>query len=86
MESESHSPVFEETTTLLAGGGLITMVLFPFAVPLLLLTALAALPLVLGALVGGLVAAPFLLVRRLLRGRKGVPRIARSFGLCRRLT
>lgn len=52
-------------------GGLISMVLFPFAIPIIALTAVAALPLLVLALAGGLVAAvlalPVLAARALLR-------------------
>src|SRR5215211_6741300 len=53
------------------GGGVVTMALFPLALPIILLTAVAAIPLVLLALaaglVGAVVAAPILLLRRLRR-------------------
>jgi hypothetical protein len=53
------------------GGGIITMALFPLALPILLLTAGAVIPLVLlglaVALVVGVVAGPLLLLRRVRR-------------------
>ena len=62
----------------LVGGGLITLALFPLAIPILVLTAIAVLPFLLvplaGALVAGLVAVPVLLVRRLVRSVKRPPR------------
>jgi hypothetical protein len=55
----------------LVGGGIVTMALFPLALPILALTAVALLPLVLiglaAGLVGAILAAPILLVRRLAR-------------------
>lgn len=48
-----------------AGLGILTMTLFPLAVPLLALTAAALIPLLLIPLILGLIAAPFLLLRRL---------------------
>jgi VIT1/CCC1 family predicted Fe2+/Mn2+ transporter len=50
-----------------AGLGIITVALFPLAVPLIALTALAALPLLLLALVAALLALPFLAIRGLVR-------------------
>lgn len=64
-----------EAATWAAGGGILTMALFPFALPLILLTAAALIPLLLLGLVVGVVAAvaaaPVLLARRLLRARRG---------------
>jgi hypothetical protein len=59
MKTEAHSlaDVAEAGTPLVAGFGLITVIAAPFAVPILLLLALLALPLLPFALVGGLVAA-----------------------------
>ena len=56
-----------ELTAWAAGLGIITVALFPLALPLIALTALAALPLVLLALVGALLALPFLAIRGLVR-------------------
>ena len=58
------------------GLGMVTMVLFPLSIPILILTAIAvlplALPLVALALVAAVVAAPVMLVRRLVaRSRAG---------------
>ena len=44
-----------------AGIGVVTLALFPLAIPILALTVVALIPLLLIALVGGLIAAPFLL-------------------------
>ncbi len=60
------------TLGLAAGVGILTMALFPLAIPLLALTAVALVPLLLIPLAGGLIAAPFLLLRRLFR-RAAVP-------------
>jgi hypothetical protein len=63
--------IADEMSGWLVGGGLITMVLFPLALPLIVLTVVATIPLVLVALAGALavavVAAPVLLVRGLAR-------------------
>jgi|SRR5215216_3809861 len=61
----------EEASAWAVGGGILTMALFPLALPIILLTAAAALPLfliplALGLLVAGL-ALPILLVRGLWR-------------------
>ena len=61
----------EEVAAWAVGGGILTMILFPLALPLILLTAAAAIPLLLVAVALGLVAAvvavPIALVRRLRR-------------------
>ena len=49
------------------GLGIVTMALFPLAIPLLALTAVALVPLLMIPLIGGLIAGPFLLLRWLLR-------------------
>jgi hypothetical protein len=59
--------LIDGTLGLLVGGGIVTMALFPLAIPLLALTAVALIPLLLIPLAAGLVAAPFLLLRRLFR-------------------
>jgi membrane protein implicated in regulation of membrane protease activity len=69
------------TSGVLVGAGIVTMALFPLAIPILGLTAIALLPLALPALALGLVAmllaAPILLARRLRRRRSHrVPRPA----------
>jgi hypothetical protein len=78
--THSSSDVFEGVSAVLVGGGAVTLALFPLALPIIALTVIAAIPLVLVALAAGLVAAavaaPILLVRRLLRelGSSGLPR------------
>jgi hypothetical protein len=67
----SYAEVVDEVSPLLVGGGILTVALFPLAIPLIALTVVASIPLVLVALPVGLivaaVAAPILLLRRLLR-------------------
>jgi hypothetical protein len=67
----TRAELAEEASAWAVGGGIITMALFPPAVPIILLTAAAAIPLLLVALAVGLVvalvAAPILLLRRLRR-------------------
>jgi membrane protein implicated in regulation of membrane protease activity len=61
----------EEASAWAVGGGIITMALFPLALPIILLTAATVIPLLLVALALGLVAAvvaaPILLLRRVVR-------------------
>jgi hypothetical protein len=66
----SWTEILEGTSAVLVGGGIVTMALFPLAVPLIALTAVAAIPLVLLALATGVLVAalPILLVRSLGRG------------------
>lgn len=69
----SAEEIFDEIGAFLVGGGLITMVLFPLAVPIILLVIIPLIPIVLvAALAGGIVAAPWLLFRlaRSLVGRR----------------
>jgi hypothetical protein len=72
--THSKVEIAEEISKWTVGGGIVTLALFPLAVPLLVLTAVAALPLVLiplaGALAAGVVAVPVLLVLAL--GRRAV--------------
>jgi hypothetical protein len=67
----STADLVDNTLGLAAGLGIVTMALFPLAIPLLALTAVALIPLliplVLIPLIGGLIAAPLLLLRRLFR-------------------
>jgi hypothetical protein len=66
----STDPV-ETASTFLAGGGIVTMALFPLALPMLALLALAAIPLLLigavAALIAAVLAAPVIAARRLRR-------------------
>lgn len=70
--------VVEEASAWALGGGVLTFALFPFALPILLLTVAFVLPFALAglaiALVLSVVAAPILLVRRLWSARdRGAP-------------
>ena len=61
----STADVVDGTIPVAAGLGILTVSLFPFAIPLVALTAIALIPLLLIGLVVGLIAAPILLLRRL---------------------
>jgi hypothetical protein len=71
------SEVIEEVSAWALGGGVLTFGLFPFALPILLLTVAFVLPFVLAGLaivlVLAVVAAPILLVRRLRSAWNGRP-------------
>lgn len=60
-----------EIVALLAGGGILTMLLFPFAVPLLVLTAAAAAVLALPLVPVALVVGPYLAIRSIWRHLPG---------------
>jgi hypothetical protein len=57
----------EAVTTWLVGGGIITLAVFPLALPLIILTLVAVLPLLVVPLLLGFLALPILIVRRLVR-------------------
>jgi hypothetical protein len=84
MGTGTATDLAKELNDWLVGGGIITMALFPLAIPLLALTAVAVIPLLVIPLVGGLVAAlvavPVLLVRGLAR------RVLRAFRALRKGT
>jgi hypothetical protein len=67
----SSTEILEGASTVLVGGGIVTMALFPLALPLIILTAAAAVPLVLLAVASGVLVAaaalPILLVRSVVR-------------------
>jgi hypothetical protein len=75
MASSSPNPstgdLVDGTLAEAAGVGIVTLALFPLAIPSLALTAVALLPLLIPPLLiplaGGLMATPFLLLRRLPR-------------------
>jgi hypothetical protein len=71
--SNSNTEVIDEVSKWTVGLGTLILALAPLSLPFLILTAAALLPLVLPVLALGLVAAvvaaPILLVRRLLAGR-----------------
>ena len=71
----SPGEAFDEVSGWLAAGGILTMAFFPFAFPLIALTAAALLPLLVLPLVGAVVVLPILLVRRVFRWlRSGIIR------------
>jgi hypothetical protein len=80
----SSAEVANELSTWAVGGGILIFALFPLALPIIALTAVAliplAIPLVVLALVGGLVAVPVLAWRRLWRrsGRRSPARRPRA--------
>jgi hypothetical protein len=67
VETSSAADVVDGTLAAATGLGILTTVLFPLAIPVIALTAVALIPLLLIPLAVGIVAAPFLLVRRLFR-------------------
>jgi hypothetical protein len=70
----SYPELADELSAWLAGGGIVTMALFPLALPIIALTAVAAIPLLLvplaAALVAGLIVVPLRLARRASRARR----------------
>jgi hypothetical protein len=72
--SRSDTEVLDEAATWLVGGGILTVALFPLALPLLLLTFAGLLPFLvpplLVALVIGTLAVPILVARRI--GRRAL--------------
>lgn len=72
-KATEHSPteVLDTASEFLVGGGILTMALFPLAIPVVALLIVAALPLLavgaVVAVVGAVVAAPVILVRALSR-------------------
>jgi hypothetical protein len=87
MNANTRAEVIDEASKWNVGAGVVIMALFPLALPLLVLTVVATIPLVLIALAGALVvaaaAAPVLLVwslgRRAMRALRS-PRTAPSGG------
>jgi membrane protein implicated in regulation of membrane protease activity len=69
-DRESFLELFEEVANWLTGFGMITFAIFPFAVPLIALTALLAIPVVIGGLLVAVLTAPVLLVGRVARARR----------------
>jgi len=75
MASSSPNPstadLLDGTLAVAAGVGIVTLALFPLAIPILALTAVALIPLLIPLLLillaAGLIAAPFLLLRVLFR-------------------
>jgi hypothetical protein len=63
-QSQSGLELVSELSDLAAGAGILIFALAPFSLPALALTAVAAVALLVPALVGLVLAAPFLLARR----------------------
>ena len=67
----SSAEVIDTVSGFLVGGGILTMALFPLAIPIVVLLIVAALPLLAAgavlALIGAVVAAPIVLIRGLSR-------------------
>jgi hypothetical protein len=82
MSNSSWSEIMDEASNWIVGGGIVTMALFPLALPVLALTVAAAIPLVLlglaAALAGAVVLTPILLVRALARRAIGALRPVRT--------
>jgi membrane protein implicated in regulation of membrane protease activity len=78
MNAESQAmkraEVVDEVSKWGVGAGIVTVALFPLSIPILVLTAVALLPLLVPVLalglIAGIVAAPVMLVRRLVRRRR----------------
>jgi membrane protein implicated in regulation of membrane protease activity len=74
MNSNSSTDVIAELSTWTVGGGILLTALAPLSLPILMLTAVAVIPLVAPVLAVvlavALVAAPILLARRLVRSLK----------------
>ena len=72
--TSSRDSAMQTLTGVLAattGGGVVTFALFPFVLPIVILTVVAALPLLVLALAMSILIAPVLLVRRMWRRRGG---------------
>jgi hypothetical protein len=86
MDSNTRGEVVDEASKWLVGGGILTMSLAPFALPGIALLLIAALPLVVLGLAGGLLAAvviaPIVLVRALVRRIRGWQRPEREPVIC----
>jgi hypothetical protein len=80
----ARAEVADEVSKWTVGLGTIVVALFPLSIPILLLTAVALLPLVLPVIAVGLVVAivalPVLLVRRLVRVVRGSTRVPTARG------
>ena len=82
MNDTSRGQIVDEASNWIVGGGIVTMALFPLALPGIILAVAAAIPLVAVALaialVAGAVVAPVWLVRRLARKMIGLARGERT--------
>jgi hypothetical protein len=78
MNTSTSAEVIDEVSKWGVGGGILTIALFPLALPIIALTAIALLPFLLVPLAAGLVAAivvvPVLVARGLWRRATGAPR------------
>ncbi len=72
--THSSLEMVDEASTWLVGGGMVTLAIFPLALPAIVLLAIAALPLLLVAAVGALVAGMVVVPLRLVRRALGAPR------------
>ena len=69
-DRDAYIELLDEVWNWVVGLGLISLTIFPLALPLVALTAILAIPVLLGSLLVAVIAAPVLLVRRALqRGR-----------------
>jgi hypothetical protein len=69
-DRDSYIELLDELMSWLTGLGLIMLVIFPLALPLIALTLLLAIPLLLAAIPLAILAGPMLLIRRALRPRR----------------
>ncbi len=72
--THSSLKMVDEASTWFVGGGIVTLALFPLALPAIVLLAVAALPLLLVGIVGALIAGLILVPVRLVRGALGAMR------------
>jgi hypothetical protein len=72
--TQSGLEFVSELSDLAAGAGMVIFTLAPFSLPVLALTALAALALLIPVMAGAMLAAPFLLARRWWRSRDRLSR------------
>jgi hypothetical protein len=83
----SSTEVLDTASQFLVGGGILTMALFPLAIPIIALLIVAALPLLAAgaavAIIGAILAAPFFLIRSLLRRLGTIRRDRRDTRLIR---
>jgi hypothetical protein len=78
--ARSAAEIAAELSAWAVGGGIITAAVFPLALPILALTAVARLPFVVVALAALLVALPALTVRSLVRRARAMAGTARAAG------
>jgi hypothetical protein len=79
LSAVSAEEILDEALAFLVGGGLITMVLFPLALPIILLVIVPAIAIgLVAAAAGAIVAASLLLLRRILLSGPRVRPVGRS--------